>query len=387
MSVRFVHTSDWQIGKVFADLSELDRDRASLLKTQRIQTVERIAHLARERHADCVIVAGDVFDAQDVPDELLRRTMNALTPFPGPWLLLPGNHDAAIPESVFTRLAQLGVPSQVKLLLSPEPCLVADRIAVLPAPLRRRHETRDVSDALDAMETPSGLFRIGVAHGSIKSRLPDRSEAKNDIAADRSARARLDYFALGDWHGFHPIDSRTFYSGTPEPDRFKEAAQAKQSPSGNVLWVEIEEPGATPSVELVRTGHYLWEKRALELHLPDDVEQVDAVFSKLSSPQNTLLDLTLTGALPLSAREALSVALESWRARLHLLRVSDEHLLSQVTDEDLADLPPGSWVSAVAEELRQELSQPGEAGLSARLAVRMLLHDIRTEAGHAHPKS
>ena len=37
---------------------------------------------------------------------------------------------------------------------------------------------------------------------------------------DRAGHAAQDYLALGDWHGTRRIDARTWYSGTPEHDRF-----------------------------------------------------------------------------------------------------------------------------------------------------------------------
>jgi DNA repair exonuclease SbcCD nuclease subunit len=136
MAVRFLHSADWQIGKVFADLVDHDADKAALLKRERTAVVERLARLATLRQVDCVVVAGDVFDSQTVPEELLRRTLHAMAGFAGPWLLLPGNHDAALSESVWTRLLRLSVPGNVIPMLRPEPVLCADgRLAILPAPL------------------------------------------------------------------------------------------------------------------------------------------------------------------------------------------------------------------------------------------------------------
>ena len=43
MAVRFLHSADWQIGKVFADLVAHDSDRAALLKIERVRAIERMA--------------------------------------------------------------------------------------------------------------------------------------------------------------------------------------------------------------------------------------------------------------------------------------------------------------------------------------------------------
>lgn len=376
MAVRFLHSADWQIGKVFADLVDHDADKAALLKRERTAVVERLARLATRRQVDCVVVAGDVFDSQTVPEELLRRTLHAMAGFAGPWLLLPGNHDAALSESVWTRLLRLGVPGNVIPMLRAEPVLCADgRLAILPAPLLRRHESLDVSAALDELATPDGAVRVGVAHGSVQGRLPARSESYNEIAADRVTRARLDYLALGDWHGTLQIADKAWYSGTPEPDRFKEA---DRSPSGNVLCVEIDGPGKPPRVESIATGHFQWEKRTLPLHDAQDLELLDAALRGLHSDSARLLvDLTLTGSLPVSQEAPLRTLLADWQARLHLLRVHDEALLPELSDAELDGLVSEEMVRSVIAELRQQQAHGAEAGERARLALRLLLSEYR----------
>ena len=109
MAVQFVHSADWQIGKVFADLVGEDPDQAALLKRERISAVERIAALAREtgRLRDR---CGDVFDSHTVPDDVLRRTVLAMAGYSGPWLLLPGNHDAALLKAYGRSLCDWACP-------------------------------------------------------------------------------------------------------------------------------------------------------------------------------------------------------------------------------------------------------------------------------------
>src|SRR5699024_10149912 len=122
-----------------------------------------------------VLVAGDVFDTQTVSERTLRRLFNALTGYAGPWVLLPGNHDAALAESVWTRARRLGVvPLNVHLALTPEPTLLADAgLAVLPAPLTQRHVHDDLTAWFDQADTVPGLIRVGLAHGSVEGLLAE----------------------------------------------------------------------------------------------------------------------------------------------------------------------------------------------------------------------
>jgi DNA repair exonuclease SbcCD nuclease subunit len=106
--MRFIHTADWQIGKPFGTLADEAR---GVLTRQRIETIKEIARIANARAADAVLVAGDVFDTGAVKDETIRRTLLAMAGFAGPWVLLPGNHDAALAESPWTRITRLGQPA------------------------------------------------------------------------------------------------------------------------------------------------------------------------------------------------------------------------------------------------------------------------------------
>ncbi|NBS46475.1 MAG: hypothetical protein EBS99_05500, partial [Betaproteobacteria bacterium] len=158
-----------------------------------------------------------------------------------PLYLLPGNHDAALSESVWTRAQRDAlVPPNVRLCLRPEPVEIEGRMVVLPAPLTQRHSLSDLTEWFAAAETPAGLPRIGLAHGAVQGILAEDIDSANPIVQDRATRARLDYLALGDWHGTKQIDARTWYAGTPEPDRFKD------NDPGNALVVTIDGPGAPP---------------------------------------------------------------------------------------------------------------------------------------------
>ena len=366
MSISIIHTADWQIGKAFG---HIPGDAGAMLREQRFQTVRRIAELARNRAVDAVLVAGDVFDGNAVKDETIRRTIKAMDGFPGPWVLLPGNHDAALAESVWTRIMRWGVPDNLLLATSPEPIVLADgRMVVLPAPLRRKQETVDLTEWFDAAETPAAAVRIGLAHGSVANRLPEEAEAKNPIADDRADRARLDYLAVGDWHGTREIAPRTWYAGTPEPDRWKE------NDPGNVLLVKIEGPGAQPSVERIAIGHFHWRRLQASVHSRKDLESLCAILGRSDIPANRLVvALQLQGAVDLATRKALDDLLEQWRAEVRCLEVSDAGLIAEPSEDDLDRIDHGGFVRTAVNRLRARANDHGDADRdAARLALQIL---------------
>jgi DNA repair exonuclease SbcCD nuclease subunit len=152
VAFRFIHTADWQIGKAFANFIG---DPGADLRGQRIKTVERIAEVARENVVDAVLVAGDAFDSNDVSERTLVRTVEALKPFQGTWVFLPGNHDAALAHSVWTRLRAMDLPSNIVIADRPVPVdQWQGRATVLPAPLRRRREALDQTEWFDVAPSP-----------------------------------------------------------------------------------------------------------------------------------------------------------------------------------------------------------------------------------------
>jgi len=354
---RFLHTADWQIGRQFASF---DPEHAPILAEARIAVVERLAALALEHRVDAVLVAGDVFDAQTVSERTLRRLFNALAAYPGPWLLIPGNHDAALAESVWTRAQRLGaVPSHVHLLLAPELRLFeAQGFAVLPAPLAQRHTYNDLTAWFDEADTPAGLLRIGLAHGSVQGLLSEDIDSANPIAPERAASARLDYLALGDWHGCKRIDARTWYAGTPEPDRFKDNG------SGQALLVEIDTPGAEPRVTQLPVGRFRWQAIAGVLQVATDADALEAQLEGLDA--NDVVDLRVQGRIDLAGLQRLQAAIGRAEARARHLQADLSALRLEPTDEDIAGLRADGYLGEVMQELRE--AQAGADPAQARIA-------------------
>lgn len=113
MAFRFIHTADWQLGQGF---DRFPPDAAAELRKARLDVVEHIGLLAAEGDMDAILVAGDGFDQIGVADKTLRQFLIAAESFPGPWVLLPGNHDPALAESPWSRLRRMLDAIRVALL-------------------------------------------------------------------------------------------------------------------------------------------------------------------------------------------------------------------------------------------------------------------------------
>lgn len=367
--LHFLHTADWQIGSKFGQFSP---EEAALLGEARFETVEKIAALAAQKQVHAVLVAGDVFDQQTVSDRIIRRLFAALSGFTGAWVMIPGNHDAALAESVWTRAAALGcIPANVHICLKPG-VVQLDGCAVLAAPLTQRHTYEDVTAVFDGMETPPDKIRVGLSHGSVAERLPEGIDATNPIAADRCAQSRLDYLALGDWHGTFRVDDRTWYSGTPETDRFT------NNDSGMLLEVRIAAPGGLPEVTPHRMSKFRWQRWDEQVAVASHVDLLAERLAALGAKD--VLMLKVEGSIDLDGYRRLEQAIEAAAARVRAIRHDLSGLRFLPTDAELAELGArGGYLANAVARLREQQDNPAERAVATEALL--LLARFQQELG------
>jgi DNA repair exonuclease SbcCD nuclease subunit len=363
--VRLIHTADWQIGKVFRFV---DDATMGVLQEARLEAIATLGRLALAEDAPTVLVAGDIYDVATAEDRTLGQPLERMRGFPGVhWHLIPGNHDPHQAGGPWERVLRRGLPDNVRVHLEPAPVALADgRTQLLPAPLARRRTLADPTAWMDQAPTAEGSLRIGLAHGSISAFGSDDHAQPNLIDPARPARARLDYLALGDWHGTKRIGPRCWYSGTPEVDDFGVID------GGQALLVELAAPGAPAEVRPCGVGRFCWRQEALQIQSMDDVEVVSTRLRALhEEPARLLLDLCLEGTLSLAGRERLGRALDDLRAAVCFLRIDDERLYLSPSAEDLEAIAHGGFVRVAAERLRALADDPDEP--AREIAARALL--------------
>jgi DNA repair exonuclease SbcCD nuclease subunit len=340
--MRFIHTADWQIGKVFKQLG----DREPVLQAARLDVIETIGRLARDENADYVLVAGDVYDTDSPAPTTLRAPLERMRGFPDvQWHLLPGNHDPHRPHGMWERVAATGLPANIHLHLENRPAELAPGATLLPSPLTRKTEASDLTAWMDAAPTPDGSIRIGLAHGSVTG-FGSSGEAGNPIDTTRPVKAGLSYLALGDWHRTQRISPSVWYSGTPEPDL------VDSQPEGKVLLVDIAAPGAEPQVTEKIVGRYIWRSLDETMNGDEDLPALENRLRGLVHPSRTLLRLTLKGALSLSGHADLQDRLTAMEAAFFSLTVRQDALGTAPTSADLEALAFDGVLGEVARILQ-----------------------------------
>jgi Calcineurin-like phosphoesterase len=368
-ALRLIHTADWQIGKVFRFV---DDATMSLLQEARLEAIATIGGLAQAHGALTVLVAGDLYDHDGLSDRTLfqpierMRALDALT-----WHVMPGNHDADRPNGLWDRIARHGLPANVRLHREPEPCPLGEGEAwLLPAPLRRRQTLSDPTVWMGEAATPARALRIGLAHGSVtRFGSADRSQG-NYIDPARPKEARLDYLALGDWHGQRQIGPRCWYAGTPEPDDFDQE-------DGAVLLVEIAGMGAVPAVQALPTARHRWVRLRETLHGAQDIAVLDERIRALAADASRLLvDLVVEGTLSLADRALFAQRIDrSLRAALCHLKLDDARLYLAPSPHDLDAIAKAGFVRAAAgrlKDLADDEADP-EREIAAEALMRLFL--------------
>lgn len=350
---RFLHSSDLHLGKRFGNFAG---DLPSRLREARHGVIARLAQHAREQGADTILLAGDTFDTETPAPEVRRQALAEMRHHaPLRWVLLPGNHDSLQASQLWATL-KAEAPENVILATAPRPLDLAPGVVLLPAPCTTRRPGRDLTEGMDGQATPEGTLRLGLAHGAIRSFSED-AVAGDVIAPDRARRAGLAYLALGDWHGAVEVDSRTRYSGTPEPDRFKHEAP------GTALLVSLAGANALPEVTALPTASFAW--RELDLHLlegDDPVAALAALLPEARARRQTLARLIATGRTHLAGHAALAGAVTEAAPDFALLELVEAGLATACAPEDLDLIDRAGALREAADAL---LAEAGDASRSA----------------------
>ncbi len=350
---RFIHTSDLQLG---ARPYYFPEEAYARYAQARIDAISRINELAAEHGAAFVVVAGDVFESNQVDPRTVSRACTAWSASTVPWILLPGNHDPLDAASVFTSATFTGQrPDCVHFLtdFSPFPVPGVAGVEVVGAPWTSKQMLHDSVAAVskDLAPVEEGV-RILLAHGSTDVTAP-QATGKTDmiyVAAAEAALAerRFDYLALGDRHSVTQVgdSGAIWYSGSPVFTDFRD-------PDPNhALLVELK-AGARPQVQRLKVGKWVFLQETRDLTSIDDVSALGAWVDALSDPPRRVVRLVLRGELSIAAKAALDSVLEQAAHRLAVLDLAagPEELVMVPSDLDQQDLGLGGYAQAAWDEL------------------------------------
>jgi DNA repair exonuclease SbcCD nuclease subunit len=174
---------------------------------------------ARAARADVAVLAGDTFEHHRLSSNTLERTRSLLAAAGMPVVILPGNHDPAIPDSVFHRGGIVDLPHVHVLGITQEAAVSFPALGL--EIWGNAH--RDYADMfpLRQRRVRSSFWQIAVAHGHYEPRPDSATKLRPSWLisdADLAATA-ADYVALGHWNRHSRVGEgaiEAYYSGSPD---------------------------------------------------------------------------------------------------------------------------------------------------------------------------
>lgn len=331
---RFIHSSDWQLGARFAQFGA----KAGQLRSARLATLQKALALAVSKECDAFLIAGDLFEDNQVDDTLVRTVLDLFRAHPSlPIHILPGNHDPYTgPDSVWQRKAFLNPAANVHVLREAGVFDLGGNARLLAAPLRQKLSSHDPSLKLSdlAATLPADVIKIGITHGSLAI---EAKHQPNDfpIALNAATRAGLDYLAIGHWHNWmaDTDGGKIVMPGTPEPDRFT------NDDSGHVALVEIDSPGQPARVQKLPVATLSWRTFIFDFLSPEAARtSLAATLAELApAADRTVLRVTLIGTASPAALNETRTWLNTCLAPFLIGQLTDETRVA-LTSAELADL-------------------------------------------------
>ncbi len=373
--MRFLHTADWQLGMTRHFLAGDAQPRYS---GARRDAVAGLGALAAEVGAEFVVVAGDVFEHNQLPPQVVGQSLEAMRAIGIPVYLLPGNHDPLDASSVYTSaLFTAERPDNVVVLDRAGVHQVRPGLEIVAAPWRSKAPTTDlVADVLEGLSPASGI-RILVAHGGVDILDPDRDKPSLIRLAgldDALARGAVHYVALGDKHSLTQVggSGRAWYSGSPEVTNFDDV----ESDSGHVLVVEIDDDPGRTSVTSRHVGRWRFVTMHRQVDTSRDIADLDMNLDLMTNKDRTVVRLALAGSLTVTDRAALDACLDKYARLFAWLGLWERHTDLAVipADGEFSDLGIGGFAAAAVEELVATAREgDSESAVDAQAALALLL--------------
>ena len=365
-TIRFLHTSDWQLGMKRHFLSD---EAAPRFSQDRIQAIGQLGEHARQYKASFIVVAGDVFESNQLSRRTVARTIEALEALPVPIFLLPGNHDPLDVSSIFLTPEFEATSEHIIVVRDTRPIPVPGLtgVEVVGAPWRTKHPSADLCAEMLATLTPTvGVQRVAVCHGQPDVLSPDqgRPEIINLANVEASIEAGcIHYLALGDRHSVTEVgrSGRVWFSGAPVATDFTE-----DQPNQALL---VELSANRCDVQALQVGSWAFTAEHFDLNGPADLDRFQRWLQGLPNKERTIVKVSFAGSINLATAAQLDQLLDMQADLFASLRkrerLTDISIVPDELDRDSVTL------TGYARSAWEELVSAGAEDVEALAALRL----------------
>ncbi|ULE31552.1 metallophosphoesterase family protein [Mycobacterium sp. IDR2000157661] len=374
--MRFVHTADWQLGMTRYFLNGEAQPRYS---AARRDAVAGLGRLAADVGAEFVVVAGDVFEHNQLAPRDVGQSLEAMRAIGVPVYLLPGNHDPLDASSVYTSaLFTAECPDNVTVLDRAGVHEVRPSLHLVAASWTSKAPASDpVAGVLEDLPA-DGTARIVVGHGAVDIHVPDKDRpslirlAALEAAIERGA---VHYVALGDKHSRMQVGTtgRIWYSGSPEVTNYDDI----ETDPGHVLVVDVDEDDPAHHVRVAPQKVGRWRFVTLRRGVDDnrDIADLDINLDQMPDKERTVVRIALTGSLTVTDKAALDACLDKYHRLFAAMSLWEKQTEIAVlpADGEFDDLGIGGFAASAVDELVTAARTGGADAEDARAALALLL--------------
>ena len=218
-SVKILHCADLHIGAAESSLGTLADSR----RAETLITFENIIKLARDSGVDILLIAGDLFNSNNIESSFTERVFECFSSIPNIKIVYAaGNHDPLNADSIFTKHA---LPSNLYVLKTSDDFVEFSELNTRVYG-KSFKETYMAGTERFSLTPDNSFINLMCIHGDLRS---DLGSDYNSITGDFVKSSGMDYIALGHVHKRTNIgkigDSYIAYCGCPEGQGFDELGE------------------------------------------------------------------------------------------------------------------------------------------------------------------
>lgn len=345
--IKFLHTADVHLGSKFKYLG----DKAPLHREQLKKAMVRIVELAVEEKVGIVLVAGDLFDSNNVSVSIIEFVKNQFKILQDNSIkvcLLAGTHDSLEPGSIYARENFTKEFDNVYVFLGQENFEFLDLDLTVWG--RSNQHPKSKETPIIKLNRSNTEYNILMAHGSVQI---EGKSAKDDypIEFGQIKSCGMDYVALGHWHSMGDYSQgnvKCYYSGSPE------MLDIDQKGSGSILIGEIKDKNDI-AVNPVKVGIINSVTSEIDLGLIENEEALKTVILK-QADTNTIKTVELNGfVLPSLVINVQELERELGENFFRLKIVNNSHLrLESINERDYPEeLVIGQFVRLMKQKITE----------------------------------
>ena len=352
---KIVHTADVHLGVPLGWLGERAHEQRQRIR----ETLAAVVDVAAAEQADCVIVAGDLFDSNSPPASDVRFVLTEFERLaadsPATVVVLPGSHDFLGPASVyFSYRREIDKVDRVKILgVDGRLSVELDDVGLSVRGVAARSSRSAAHQLAGLVPSPAHPYNVAVAHGSVNVVPTAPDDHPIDVA--ELCAPGWSYFALGHWHSWREIQGAAapaVYPGAPE------VIAIDQVGSGYVAVVDLTPEGAR--VERRRVGARSVAEAELDLTGVVDVADAAERVRGMEPPDpDKILRLTLRGLLKVDTAFDAEALRESLAQDYFHVAGGPRKYHVTLAEGDLEDLPERLVVGRFARLMRERCEAAG----------------------------